>query len=1615
MPGGGNLVRSERYRKTPRTPRSSHARYYYTRSLVIDTRSKPRHQRSRCQSAPKVMDRSHSRSASPREPARPQHRPPSPPSPPAFENRAYQHDESDPNHNDSFTSNGPQQNGHSKEPNGDTKTLEAVNLELINLTPKNGNAKQKKDVEVDMNASNPYDEYFVPVNEHRKYMRGEKLYVTADKRGEKGGCKRPLCWTLLGLVVAAIVALIVLAATGILFTNSPTPLEPYNTSISSARALGGITHRTSHEQDQDNDHDQKPISNTTTVTVMITNTTTVMITIMNNPLKMSKMLYISSQEPTHVHDQDTTPSTEQHHGPQMQNDESDGHSMASEETSDKSMYVPRTLEGELEIDNEEFTAALEDPESDDYREFVATFSDALKRALFDRNTLENGDNDITIEVVKIRSGSIVVTYRIHWNPRYNAKPSEDLLTTSTLKANLNNYLAQNNRMISIYHIAEDKMLTRPVLDICQINNNGCEYGCEFDKRTLDFICTCPHGQIHDMKQPKKCMLLLDNSERIENTSHEGISTSNINISNPISEEEKPYTESVHIVSNETKQNTFDWKERNHDTSETTTENDGDLNFSHIFGNPSNENKEDETDFSKQQPESNEEHNTISTLDMNILQSTSLKPKTNATTVSEQSLTTTAHEPTAEPEPTLELHTDFNPVTVSYEQKNKNQDSELDETDPNPNPEPAPLPDYRPIFTTLSEPRPTPEPQPTTELMSYNTYTNSQSGVENDMSSEPKISTNFAASDHIENFTTTDVPSVFISEGKYDFKSDDNHGDQFETTTIPVSEPHTTYQPESTSEIISNFNESVSPKSSNSDKISTTENDWLENNTQKSQTLLSDTNTEDNTVLLNHSIELDFNRATDQRSSKTFDSELFSEETTRQTTTIQHLEEDKERTNTTFDDLLFDQITKSDEQPSTKKTTIENIDELIDQTTSVVSISNIFAGRKSKDNESMNNESMETTTMAILTGVEETREMFNNRSVVINANDDKEQKLDKSLFENVPINLTKLEHIETTTPALETLTVYSITKQNKDFNIDQNLMTVLQKNNATDLHNTKIQNNGTTEKDFSEGDITFDAISKLYNRSSKSFGNQSNIEQTTEMNDVLRETAETTTSSDWLSETVTEINYQEIINENNIFKTTEAPVTKFDDLMGRGQNKDDFEPDYLNMGSNISKNLEHDEPLYGMIQDYDNEESAIKRVKNEPGKDEDIETSKHNMIEATNQNNQIEENVTIDKPTTEKEKVFETTTVSEYIYKISLNDSNNNSISTSNTITTHPVPPVWENSEDDMNFTVKELPKQIIDVTLAQSEFSTTISPTSITVNLPQNDNEEIVNAFESPILTDNVTQGNNLNVTIYEISNHSDNHSVEKSVSHQSAEYDDHETEMNPFLPEIENNKSLVKKLQEGHDLEPLSVNETQNENTEEQPHGSPDGNMIYNRTVHLSNGTTSSSEQHKMYLNDETFSNLLTQNNSHSTEEESRPLFDIIKDTDTTPSSIVQLDNESKESSEAIPISTFLLDTDDLDTKELFDTEKMKSEISRKLETVLTPKELYETTTETKSKIGEENAFLSVVPIDQESLEKKENLKTNYERENFPELNLISDSPKKSDRRTVEPSNINSVINNEA
>ena len=59
----------------------------------------------------------------------------------------------------------------------DKEVAEAVNLELVNMNPfsdtngVNGIPVKKESEEAADGYNDPYDEYFVPVNEHRKYMR----------------------------------------------------------------------------------------------------------------------------------------------------------------------------------------------------------------------------------------------------------------------------------------------------------------------------------------------------------------------------------------------------------------------------------------------------------------------------------------------------------------------------------------------------------------------------------------------------------------------------------------------------------------------------------------------------------------------------------------------------------------------------------------------------------------------------------------------------------------------------------------------------------------------------------------------------------------------------------------------------------------------------------------------------------------------------------------------------------------------------------------------------------------------------------------------------------------------------------------------------------------------------------------------------------------------------------------------------------------------------------------------------------------------------------------------------------------------------------------------------
>lgn len=61
---------------------------------------------------------------------------------------------------------------------GKKEQIEAVNLELVSMKPYTGNNLQTKGQEACELPSDPYEEYFVPVNEHRKYIRYWRFIIS---------------------------------------------------------------------------------------------------------------------------------------------------------------------------------------------------------------------------------------------------------------------------------------------------------------------------------------------------------------------------------------------------------------------------------------------------------------------------------------------------------------------------------------------------------------------------------------------------------------------------------------------------------------------------------------------------------------------------------------------------------------------------------------------------------------------------------------------------------------------------------------------------------------------------------------------------------------------------------------------------------------------------------------------------------------------------------------------------------------------------------------------------------------------------------------------------------------------------------------------------------------------------------------------------------------------------------------------------------------------------------------------------------------------------------------------------------------------------------------------
>ncbi|XP_025203974.1 uncharacterized protein LOC112600867 [Melanaphis sacchari] len=324
----------------------------------------------------------------------------------------------------------PITNGHNGTVNHEKdKMAEAVNLELINMKPfaksingkENGVPKKKKETAVNMNDT--YDDYFIPVNEHKKYIRGgEKLYVTKDKRDMNQSKKPFICWVFGLVLLAAAVIIAILASTGVIFNNE-TAVESRN--FMENEKIAGFGNHHGH--------------------------------------------FSSVSPPPSI----------------------DSSSPFNPPTTDMSgVYLPRTVQGEIVIDNLVFTPGLANKSSTEFITLASSIETELKNALFKNQPSNSVADDIHIKVLEFSSGSVVAKYRIGWEYKDDSEP-QDLIDAVTLKTRLDSFIRESNGFLYNYKVPIHRLRSDPVMDKCKINNGKCSHYCSYDYKSLDFVCSCP--------------------------------------------------------------------------------------------------------------------------------------------------------------------------------------------------------------------------------------------------------------------------------------------------------------------------------------------------------------------------------------------------------------------------------------------------------------------------------------------------------------------------------------------------------------------------------------------------------------------------------------------------------------------------------------------------------------------------------------------------------------------------------------------------------------------------------------------------------------------------------------------------------------------------------------------------------------------------------------------------------------------------------------------------------------------------------------------------------------------------------------------------------------------
>ncbi|XP_011631207.1 uncharacterized protein LOC105423231 isoform X1 [Pogonomyrmex barbatus] len=352
---------------------------------------------------------------------------------------------------------------------GKKEQIEAVNLELVSMRPYTGNNIQTKGQEACEVPADPYEEYFVPVNEHRKYisrgpeaevettvagvrfdlgpgvgreglslrdpaaglvdyshwltaLRGEKLYVTKDKRSRNSYWRR-MAWGCALLVVMIAVIIAILAATGVFPTQEATePLENFENS--NTRQINEVQTAGSQEYIKDPPLSPPPLTST------------------------------FPPWPT------------------------------TEET--LFQIVPDALDGTLRLDDFNWNDDLSDIKSRVYRQVSAEIEKHLG------NILQQTGSTSIIKVYDINKEG-EVKFRISHPPRNAPEENQEYIE---------DMIRKNGNMIGQYHL--NRLHVGKLIDQCEHSNLGCTGSCKYDYPAGIFVCTCNSKEILD-QDGKTCL------------------------------------------------------------------------------------------------------------------------------------------------------------------------------------------------------------------------------------------------------------------------------------------------------------------------------------------------------------------------------------------------------------------------------------------------------------------------------------------------------------------------------------------------------------------------------------------------------------------------------------------------------------------------------------------------------------------------------------------------------------------------------------------------------------------------------------------------------------------------------------------------------------------------------------------------------------------------------------------------------------------------------------------------------------------------------------------------------------------------------------------------------